>query len=399
MSTSPQFDIAVQRIVVPFEYPVAFTRDLLAPANPLLVEILQQDRSPEPRRVLCLVDEGLAAARPELEGRLRAYLDVRRPLAAPADIARLPGGEQAKQGWDTVHRAIALMHGARLCRHSYVVAIGGGGVLDAAGLAAALVHRGLRLVRVPTTVVAQCDVGVGVKNGIDALGAKNYLGTFAPPYAVLNDLDFLDSLPWRDWIGGIAEAFKVAMIKDADFFACLCGAADALRARDRTAMETAVRRCAALHLDHIREGGDPFEMGSARPLDFGHWSAHQVEVLSAYAVNHGEAVAIGIALDAYYAWRTGLLRREDLDALLRGLQACGLPVWHPLLERRAADGRLAVLDGLEQFREHLGGELTVTLPQGVGRRVEVHALDPALIEEGIAFLAAQQADTGRTALA
>ena len=216
-------------------------------------------------------------------------------------------------------------------------------------------------------------------------GAKNFIGTFSPPFAVINDLDFLLSLPQREWISGAAEAFKVALIEDAAFFRSLCAHAAALRRRDEAVMETVVRRCAELHLHHIRAGGDPFETGSARPLDFGHWSAHHLEVLSRYALLHGEAVSIGIALDSYYAWRKRLIGRRALDALLTALTTCGLPIYDPLLEHRKA-GRLAILDGLERFREHLGGELTVTLPHPPGRRIEVHQMDARVIAEGIRFL-------------
>jgi 3-dehydroquinate synthase len=274
----------------------------------------------------------------------------------------------------------------KLCRHSVVMVIGGGSLLDVMGFAASLVHRGLRVVRVPTTVVAQNDVGVGVKTGIDYLGAKNFLGTFAPPFAVLNDFDFLDALSQRDWVAGISEAFKVAMIKDRRFFRFLCIHAASLRQRDRAAMEKLVITCARLHLDHIRRGGDPFETGNARPLDFGHWSAHQLEVMSGYALRHGEAVAIGLALDAFYAAAKGLLPAAELGALLAGLRESGLPIWHRVLSRQEPDGSLTVLRGLEKFREHLGGELTVTLPAPVGKRIEVHELDHHTLTEGVAFL-------------
>lgn len=378
---------AHQRLTVPFDYPVAFTRGLFDPDNALLANTVDRLREHRRHRVLVCVDAGVARAVPALRTRIKAYFDAcpkRLDLAGRIELVR--GGEAAKRELGTVSDAIGWMAARSLCRHSVVMVVGGGSVLDTVGFAASLVHRGLRLVRIPTTVVAQNDVGVGVKTGIDYLGAKNFLGTFAPPFAVLNDLDFLDTLPLRDWVAGIAEAFKVAMIKDKRFFRFLCDHAGRLRARDRQAMETLVITCARLHLDHIRRGGDPFETGSARPLDFGHWSAHQLEVMSRYRLRHGEAVSIGLALDAYCAARAGLLSVAGRDALLRGLNAAGLPVWHPLLARRAPGGAPAILEGLERFREHLGGELTITLPSPLGRRVEVHSLDTRVLSEGVAFL-------------
>ncbi|MEI7437039.1 MAG: 3-dehydroquinate synthase, partial [bacterium] len=244
----------------------------------------------------------------------------------------------------------------------------------------------LRLVRVPTTVLAQNDVGVGVKNGIDLDGVKNLIGVFAPPFAVLADFNFLVTLPDREWRAGAAEAFKVALIKDAAFFGFLCREAGAVFRRDKAVMQHLIRRCAELHLDHIRTGGDPFEMGSARPLDFGHWSAHHLEMLSRHALQHGEAVAIGIALDTTYAARAGWVTSEVREALLSALTECGLAIWHPLLEARDADGALAILGGLERFREHLGGRLTLTFPDGPGRQREEHALDFAEIAASVDYL-------------
>ena len=177
--------------------------------------------------------------------------------------------------------------------HSYLVAVGGGAVLDAAGVAAASAHRGMRLIRVPTTVLSQDDSAMGVKNGINAFGKKNYLGTFAPPFAVINDSSFLSTLSDRDWRGGATEAVKAALIRDPDLFELLEHHAPALRDRDLAAMVQVIRRSAKLHLQHIATGGDPFEHGSSRPLDFGHWAAHQLEQATNNRLGHGEAVAAG----------------------------------------------------------------------------------------------------------
>src|SRR5262249_48180532 len=153
-------------------------------------------------------------------------------------------------------------------------------VLDAVGLVAATSHRGIRLIRVPTTVLAQNDSGVGVKNAVNLKGSKNFIGTFAPPFAVLNDLALIGNLPAREKIAGMAEAVKVALIRDAAFFQWLEQNIDALSLFERPAMAYMIRRCAEIHMRQIAEGGDPFESGSARPLDFGHWSAHKLESLT-----------------------------------------------------------------------------------------------------------------------
>ncbi len=376
-----------QTLAVPFAFPVHFGRGFFEAGNPMLARTINRLHEKRRHRVMVCLDQGVAKAWPELAGKIAGYFKMHPEvieLAGPIEI--MPGGERAKTGLNLVVRTIGLMAKRHLDRQSVVLIIGGGGMLDMVGLAASLVHRGLRVLRMPTTGVGQNDVGVGVKTGIDLHGSKNFLGTFAPPFAVINDFDFLDRLSDREWIAGIAEAFKVAMIKDRRFFTFLCEKAKRLRARDRIAMERLVTTCARLHLDHIREGGDPFETGSARPLDFGHWSAHQLEVLSRYRLRHGEAVAVGIALDSYYASRTGLMPDRDFLALIAGLKSAGLPVWHPLLESRDKRGQMTILAGLARFQEHLGGPLTITLPAPVGRRTEIHAMDPLVLQEGIARL-------------
>jgi 3-dehydroquinate synthase len=376
----------LQKFSVPFRYPVCFTRHIFAPDNPLLASVLRPPSS-EPARVLVVVDAGLADATPGLLRRIERFFRqhrgrvalVRKPLV-------VPGGENAKNGWASVREIMIAAGAEHLDRHSYVVAVGGGSVLDMAGFAAALIHRGLRFVRVPTTVLAQNDAGVGVKNGMNDGGAKNFAGTFAPPFAVINDFEFLKTLPQGEWIGGVAEAFKVAIIKDKPFFIYLCKNAAALRNREQAVMERVVHKTAALHLRHIATSGDPFETGSERPLDFGHWAAHRLELMSNFTLGHGLAVSVGIALDSTYAQLKRLITPAERDAIVRGLAACGLPVWSPLLERVGAHGEPDVLEGIEQFREHLGGRLCVTLPAPLGAKREVHRLDLAAVKKAIRLL-------------
>ncbi len=365
-----------QKLAVAFDFPVVFTHDAFDTHNLALGWALDRLKEPDRRRALVFVDSGLAHARPELPGRVEQYFRHYRhrlALVAPPQLVR--GGEAAKHSFQSAQRIVRVLLAHHLDRHAYVVIIGGGAVLDVVGFAASLVHRGLRVVRLPTTVLAQCDSGVGVKTAVNFGAAKNLVGTFAPPFAVVNDFALLGTLSDRDWRGGVAEAFKVALIKDAKFFRWLCRNAPALRQREPQAMARLITRCAELHLDHIARGGDPFEMGRARPLDFGHWSAHRLEVLSRYRIGHGQAVAAGIALDAAYAVRLGQLAAKAFRALVRGLMQAGLPVWYPELARRDRAGHLALFQGLADFREHLGGELALTLPQGVGRKKEIHAVD------------------------
>lgn len=372
--TTPQ--VISQKISVEFSFPIVFTRGVFQPANQTLRDALRRPDESGPHRVLAFVDAGVAAAFPELPDALEAYANAHAEdmeLIAPPQL--VSGGEACKNEPDGLRAILDAIVDQRMCRHSVVLAIGGGAVLDAVGFAAALVHRGLRLVRLPTTVLAQDDSGVGVKNAVNYRNTKNLLGTFAPPLAVINDLDFLSKLPDAAWTDGIAEAFKVAMIKDRAFFDWLCKNAAALRARDEAAMEYLIRRCAELHAAHIAGSGDPFELGQARPLDFGHWSAHRLEAISNYTISHGRAVAIGLALDAWYAVLNRWLDISSFEELYAGLTESGFDLWDELLEASGKEGVLMLLHGLNEFREHLGGKLCVTMPLGVGNKHEVREMN------------------------
>lgn len=390
-NAAPDYAAHVENLNLAFSYPVHFTRDVFAPENDLLARICRSCGEPGPHRILFFIDSGVLEKHPAINERIKAWLAERPGLFTPAGpIVAAPGGEQIKQDRKHLFDQIERMAEAKLCRHSFVAAVGGGSVLDVVGLAASLVHRGLRLVRLPSTVLAQSDAGVGVKNGMDEQGMKNFLGTFAPPFAVLNDFSLLSTLDEVDWLGGLSEAFKVAVIKDGEFFSWLSDKAPELRARSMKAMEQAVHRTALLHLKHIAESGDPFEMGNARPLDFGHWSAHRIETLSGYSIGHGQAVSMGIALDSVYAAFLDLISEAQRDAILDALARTGLPVFCELMQSREASGELAIARGLADFREHLGGELCITLPHGLGDKIEVHEMDLSLVEKAVTFLAARR---------
>ena len=370
-------DLIRQKVRVDFEYPVYFTAGVLSSSNLLLRDLIARSCDESPSRVVVVLDRGVADHHPQVIEQVEEYCRRHRTVLTLAGrVVVLPGGEPVKNDprhVTDIHRAI---NDAGLCRHSYVVAIGGGAVLDVAGYAAATAHRGIRLIRVPTTVLAQDDSAMGVKNGINAFGKKNYLGTFAPPFAVINDSSFLPTLSDRDWRAGISEAIKAALIKDRPFFDFLEQHAAALKARDLPAMEQVIRRSAALHLTHIATGGDPFELGSSRPLDFGHWSAHKLEQLTHHSLGHGEAVAVGMALDTTYSYLAGFLPEDDWRRIISILPAMGLSVYVPELGQNLDDegSPRSVLRGLDEFREHLGGTLTILMLRSIGAPFDVHEI-------------------------
>lgn len=367
---------------VGFSFPVRFTRDVFAADNPVLADLMRPAGDAPVARAVVYVDAAVLAARPNLQRDIHAWFasHANDRIALAAAPESVDGGEAAKDGLRVVERVARTCVDLGICRHSYVIIIGGGAVLDAVGLAASLVHRGIRQIRLPTTTLAQCDAGLGVKNAVNCFGIKNLLGTFTPPWAVVDDGRFLESQDERTWRAGLAEAVKVAVIKDAAFLGRIADLAPRLCARDLDALEEVVRRCAELHLDHITSAGDPFEHGSSRPLDFGHWSAHRLEALSRHRLQHGEAVAIGVALDACYAARIGRLSVAEAVAVVQTLLGLGFRLWDPCFELRDADGRRQIYAGLGQFREHLGGRLTLAMPDGLGRRADIGTFDESLCE-------------------
>ena len=370
-----------QTIAVTWDFPVTFTHGLFRPANRVLVDTLQRFNETRRHRALVFIDSHVAAARPKLAAEVEAYFQANTAnVELAAEPQAVPGGEAIKNDFALVEGFMRLMLEKHMDRQSFIIIVGGGAVMDAVGLAAALVHRGLRQIRVPTTVLGQNDAGVGVKNGVNFLGGKNAVGSFAPPFAVLNDFEFLRTLPQRDWLCGVAEAWKVAIIRDSAFFDWLCDHAAKFPQRDAVAMEQLVFRCADEHLAHIRTNGDPFEYGRARPLDFGHWSAHKLELMSGFSISHGEAVAFGVLLDSCYAREKRWIDADEYAAIEQGLTISGFPLWHDEAVARDPAGHLEIFAGIRDFREHLGGELCVTFPQGIGARFEIHEIDLILME-------------------
>jgi 3-dehydroquinate synthase len=365
-------DYLEQSFSVKFEYRVYFTSGLFQDHNTILSQFLcERTVAGTNQKILFVIDKGVSDAHPSLSADIRQYFSKYDTVGLAGDLLIVPGGEAAKNDPALFDNLVAAIDRYGIDRHSYLAAIGGGAVLDLAGYAAAVSHRGIRHIRMPTTVLAQNDSGVGVKNGINHFNKKNFLGTFAPPVAVFNDANWLATLTDRDWRSGIAEAVKVALIRDAAFFYWIEEHTGQLVRRDLPVMNQLIRRCAELHLQHIA-GGDPFELGSSRPLDFGHWSAHKLEQLTEFEILHGEAVAMGIALDTVYSVLSGRLAPDKAERILQLLKGLGFALTHPLMQVSAADS--PVLKGLQEFREHLGGQLTIMLLADIGKGEEVHEI-------------------------
>src|SRR6267142_6033399 len=367
---------------VSYELQVQFTQNVFEPTNLVLKTVLDQGGNGRPHKTIVILDEALASTQPDISRRIETYFETH---SEQLQLVCLPivieGGERTKNSYFHVSEIHSHLDRYHIDRHSYVIGVGGGALLDVAGLAAATAHRGVRHVRIPTTTLSQADSGVGVKNGINAFGKKNFIGTFTPPFAVINDFQLLASLATRDKRAGLVEAVKVALIRDGSFFERLESDAQGLSVFEPGSLERVIYRCAELHISHIATSGDPFEFGSARPLDFGHWAAHKLEQLSDSAIRHGEAVAIGIALDTIYSRKMGCLDAASAERVLHLLEKLGFELFANELLNVDSDNNLMVLKGLEEFREHLGGQLTITLLKAIGLGFEVHEMNlPRVIE-------------------
>ncbi|MGC8886852.1 MAG: 3-dehydroquinate synthase [Verrucomicrobiia bacterium] len=378
-----KIDKIESRFSIKFSHRVFFTENVFSQKNKVLKNILNSFDAQS--KALFIIDESVAAHYKNLFSDIENYFRTNQLKTALIDEPiLLPGGEQVKNNLDILLRLLSAIEKNHLDRHSYLIAIGGGATLDIAGFAAAIAHRGIRHIRIPTTTLSQCDSGVGIKNGLNLFGKKNFVGTFYPPLAVINDFNFLDSLPERDKRCGFAEAVKVALIKANAFFQKIQSVADRLVSFHKPTVKSVIKESARLHIEHIINGGDPFEMGNSKPLDFGHWSAHKLEELSNYELKHGEAVAIGIALDSIYCYNAGLIKDFDaIKTIIQLLQKLGFKIYTPELEQKDSSGNLALLQGIEEFREHLGGKLSITLITEIGKSIEVDRMNPLLIEKSI----------------
>lgn len=371
-----QLSAIKQSFSVHYEYQLLFTQGIFHSDNPLFSDTIAKYRPKEAVKLFFVIDKGLVDAHPHILKQIKTYCAAYPNQLKHTQSIVLEGGEQSKNSTEAIEAVLKGVNDNAICRHSFVIAIGGGALIDMAGYAAAIAHRGVKLIRIPTTVLSQNDAAVGVKNSVNIFNKKNFLGTFAPPFAIINDSDFLTTLEQRDWISGVAEAIKVALIKDKDFFTYISDNALAIKNRDMEVMQYVIYKCAEMHMHHISQGGDPFESGSSRPLDFGHWAAHKMEYMTNYSLRHGEAVAKGIALDVTYAHLLGLITEADMEHILDVMRTIGFDLTLPLSSTAETD---ELLRGIQEFREHLGGELTITLISGIGIKHDVHTIDKALM--------------------
>jgi 3-dehydroquinate synthase len=262
-----------------------------------------------------------------------------RPLAPTASV-RLPDGEHTKR-WDGVARILDALVEHRADRKSVVVALGGGVVGDLAGFAASVYMRGVRVVQVPTTLLAQVDSSVGGKTGINHPSGKNLIGTFHQPSVVVADTDVLSTLPSRELSAGLAEVLKHGLLADAAYFDAVVADLPALRAGNKPALARAIARSCEIKAAIV--GRDERESGERALLNLGHTFGHAIEALTGYTEwLHGEAVGCGLVLAADLSQRLGMIGEREVRAVAQAVKGAGLP---PRIEGLGAHAALASMRG------------------------------------------------------
>lgn len=274
-----------------------------------------------------------------------------------ARLFTFPAGEwnKTRQSWGELTDALLAAH---LSREAAVIAFGGGVAGDLAGFVAATYLRGIPYVQVPTTLLAMIDSSVGGKTGVDVPAGKNLVGAFHQPRAVVADVDLLATLPRVQVAAGMAEAIKHAVIRDAAYLELMTDSGRVL-GRDLDALEPIVRRSVEIKAGVVAE--DERETGLRQVLNFGHTVGHAVEARSGYELLHGEAIAIGMAVEAWIAEHAGIAERGLRERILDLLTAYGLPTTVP--EALAPDDLLETMLGDKKVRR---GALHLALPARVG---------------------------------
>ena len=361
-----------------WEYPVYFENHSLTNDCNALKKILSNFKN---MNMIIIADKGLMDLNSEIH---HAVNNLNKKIKNLVNISRdpiiIPGGEHSKNDSNIINSLLSEFYNHNLCRNSLILVVGGGAVLDVGSYAASIYHRGIKTIRIPSTTLSQCDSGVAVKNGINSMGQKNMIGSFSPPVAVINDFALLNSLDHKDFYSGFSEIVKVALLKDKNLFSEIENISNSEYSKDKTILHKLIKQSCLHHLSHITNSGDPFERSEARPLDLGHWSAHKLEILTNFEITHGEAVSIGLIIDLTYGTLMGILPPEILKRTKDILHNFKLPTTHPILKEKDN-----LLQGLEDFRQHLGGELCIPLISEIGVPIDLNNIDIKMMKKAISL--------------
>ncbi|HIH2762445.1 MAG TPA: 3-dehydroquinate synthase [Candidatus Azoamicus sp. MARI] len=376
------YKIIKQTFNIKYNYNIFFTTDIFNLNNKILINELNKNNLSE-KKILILIDKNVIKFNTDIIIKINNYFKFyENSIKVVCNPIAITGGEKVKNHYLLVKYFYKLIEKYKICRQSYLIAIGGGTIQDLAGYIASTAHRGIKLIRIPTTVLSQDDSGVGVKNGINFIKKKNFIGCFSIPFSVINDYSLLQSLTFKQIIEGLAEAVKVALIKDNIFFKYIED--NCKNITEHSVLKNVIYTCAKLHAEHISKYGDPFEQTSSRPLDFGHWIAHKLESMSKYKISHGEAVGIGLIIDSTYSYLIKLLKKNEWKRIIRCMINLHMKIFCELLLKK--EKIYEIFNGVEEFREHLGGKLTITLLKAIGEKIDINHINKYIYIKSIKLI-------------
>ncbi len=290
----------------------------------------------------------------------------------------IPAGEQQK----SLQRANALytdLLTRGITRKSMLVALGGGVVGDLVGFIAATYQRGVQLIQIPTTLLAQVDSAIGGKVGINHKLGKNMIGAFYQPQFVWEDVSYLTTLPFRELLCGLGEVVKYGIIRDEELFVFLEQHIKELLQYSREELLYAQTRCAAIKAQVVSE--DEFEQSIRVILNCGHTIGHALELAGNYRIlKHGEAVLLGLVAESYIAHQLGYISTEAHERIVKLIQR--LPV---KFDKSKLDMK-KVLPAIQRDKKRVGKKTRFVLPAAIGNTVVVNEVDPSLIKESIRFV-------------
>ena len=291
------------------------------------------------------------------------------------NVLSVPEGEEFKS-LETAGRLYSEMGAALVERGTPVLALGGGVIGDLAGFVAATYMRGLPLIHLPTTLLAQVDSSIGGKTAVNHGKLKNQIGAFYQPCAVFSDTSVLKTLPSIQMSNGLAEVIKSAVIGDKVLFELLEHKMASIREENEPALEAIIRHAAAVKTRVVSR--DERDGGPRNTLNLGHTVGHAIETVTAFKVNHGTAVAVGMVVAARIACRLGLFLQRDLERLMNVIAGAGLPTSMP--ELAIAD----VLDAVKHDKKASSGKIKFILPVRIGQVIITDKVNLEMVAEALA---------------
>lgn len=328
----------------------------------------------ENKKILFVIDKGIG------KKKIAYFKDQCNKKNLKSHFLIVKGGEGVKKGLSYALKVLKKADECGLDRKDAFILVGGGATLDMGGFAASMFHRGIEYYRIPSTLLAIVDAGIGSKNGVNLLGQKNFAGCFKTAKQIIIDPSFMTTLNNREIASGIAEIIKVALLKNKILFELIEHNFNLLFSKEINddIFHKMIYLSITAHTDQIKT--DPFEMINARPLDFGHQWGHRLEILSEARLNHGEAISIGMSIDCCISYRRGYISKETLYRILSLFKNIKLPIFDDIVDTED------VFSGLEHFRRHLGGELTITLLKGIGNKFNVNDITQKEFNESLILL-------------